>query len=152
MSARRNRGTTIWFGEALEMFKRLHADKLSATIISERLNQAGFDVTRSAVIAKAKREGMSNGRRAGWKDARPQREPRARMRIVVTKPPPPPPPPIIRGERTGKLIDLDAHQCRFPVTGGRPPFMFCTEDKQDRSAYCERHHSIVYVKHTPFYK
>lgn len=47
-----------------------------------------------------------------------------------------------------RLIDLEAESCRFPVARKEETF-FCAEPRRDvKTAYCAKHHNIVWVKST----
>lgn len=148
-----NQHALVWSPEATEHFRRLYAEgTLSFGQISDELNTLGFNISRNACIGKARRMNISNGRPPGrnFGDKVKKKTTPAKARVQTNGPTPTPRPfveppaekVVVRGNRSGKLIDLDANQCRYLVTGGRPPFLFCTEDKVDRSPYCARHHAV----------
>jgi GcrA cell cycle regulator len=41
------------------------------------------------------------------------------------------------------LADLEYHHCRFP-RGGNAPYLFCGQDRQRGSSYCDACHRIAY--------
>lgn len=116
----------------------------------------GNNLTRNAVIGKAWRL------RIPWGDSKrsppTERKPVARATPRPDPPrppkppaPPPPPPqsppqpqaaPPMRGRR---LLDLEAHHCRWPLGGlyDRPTH-FCANDKVEHTPYCSTHNRIAY--------
>lgn len=48
-----------------------------------------------------------------------------------------------------KLLDLDAHGCRWPVTtNDQDQHLFCNEQQRDNSSYCAAHHMKAYPAQT----
>lgn len=48
------------------------------------------------------------------------------------------------GEKPCSLMDLKAHQCRWPVGDPKSPdFVFCTADSVHHSNYCDRHAALA---------
>lgn len=148
---------TPWTPAAREEFLRLFAEKLSFGDIAKKLAERGFEnITRNACVGFARREGLKAHRAPG--NHRPKKKQRRsstpkppRMIIRVTQVAQTPPPQ--HRERSGKLIDLDADQCRYPLGSfmARAPYQFCTNDKLvlpdgRRSSYCPQHHNLC---HTP---
>lgn len=158
-----------WPQAAIEILKTMHAADFSAGRIVKTLEEAGYNLTRNAVVGMARRLKLKNNRRggSGWKSSKSlvdksseryvvssagvskqhqaRRDARETRRLE--------PAPITNAARSGRLIDLDVNQCRFPLGrfADRPPYMFCTNDKAKlpggrHSAYCTHHHSIAFVR------
>ncbi|MEL6569364.1 MAG: GcrA family cell cycle regulator [Pseudomonadota bacterium] len=134
-----------WTEERVERLKALWAQGLSGAHIARELG----GVTRSAVIAKIHRMGIT----------RPTREPSRKVRPVQTRglpktraPMPKPKPAQLKAEKTRpkpKRTDepeplnipfeqLERGQCKWSVTDG-DPHLFCGHPTKAGSAYCEHH-------------
>lgn len=143
-----------WSEEKVERLKALHRKGLSCSIIAHELG----DVSRNAVIGKLHRLGLSNASSTVHRDNQYGRKPRAprkspgkavrivrangnsnRLRLFETA--------KIEVEQLRcaevdpmnvGLLDLEQHQCRYPVNN-HSPFLFCGHRKMEGSSYCAPH-------------
>lgn len=138
----------LWSPAAIEMLRKLHLANQSAGTISRALELAGYKHTRNAVISQARRLKLKNDRIVGRKQMPGETLRRPRLaKIVVRECEREPTPAEHLSRRTGRLIDLDSRQCRFPFgpIQQRPPYVFCCEDARPDSSFCEVHHARVFV-------
>ena len=140
-----------WPQPAIELLRKLHAGNQSGGTISLALIAAGFNYSRSAVISMARKLKLKNDRGVG-RTGMPGDVPKPRRRIgrIVVTPPRSEPKPIEpepHPHRTGRLLDLDSRQCRFPFgpVHQRPPYNFCCEDAVDGTSFCALHAARVFV-------
>jgi GcrA cell cycle regulator len=139
-----------WNDERVGILTRMLADGYSHGVIARRLGAK----SRSAVIGKARRLGLSS----------PADKPRIHLpywhsrRPVKAKPPPkpapprPPRPPVATTPKpaapdkaTVGLQQLEAHHCRWPVGDPRlPGFGFCGAEPKPGKPYCDKHEGRAY--------
>jgi GcrA cell cycle regulator len=139
-----------WTDERCEMLRRLWADGLSASAIAKELG-----ATRSGVLGKVMRLGLTHRKSSEFKPGPPR--PKVIARRAVTqeeKPPPrplPPPEPEPEPEPTPPkprrltLLQLGEHHCRWPVED-YPEFRFCGAKRQSGETYCAYHRDKAHVK------
>lgn len=120
-------------------------DKLKNLIESGYTNQAAADVlgtSKSAIgkmLWRMQKRGIVINRPVPVFKAKAVKKPRPPRSKVRTAPQPrrriehPPMTPVSLFERSG---------CAFPVNDGGP-FLFCNNDKHDRSSYCEFHGNLM---------
>lgn len=101
------------------------------------------DISRSAVIAKARRLKLTRPKRVNA----PRLPRKTCERKVVPHPKSqaerePPLTELITKDNL-LLVELRANHCRYPL-GETRPFRFCCRPKLDGSEYCARHHLLVH--------
>lgn len=145
-----------WSEERVERLKALHARGLSCSIMAYEIG----GVSRNAVIGKLHRLGLSNASSTIHRDNQFGRKPRKPREKTVR---------IVRANGNSNkmrmftaakievealrcaevdplkvsLIDLDPHQCRYPVNDVSP-FLFCGHQKMDGSSYCAPHFMLAH--------
>ena len=142
-----------WTDEQTEQLKALHRQKLSCSLIAERM---GGVFTRNAIIGRLHRLGLSNSTSVVHKDEwnlpkfRPKKKNRKTVRIVRSN-----------GNSNGfrvmesaetdlqelrcvevvprmvALVDLKPGECRYPYGDG--PFAFCGHARFEGHSYCAPH-------------
>lgn len=138
-----NHPDSPWTEERVDLLKKLWTDGQSASEIAAAL-RAGL--SRSAVIGKAHRLGLA--RRAQPTRTNPPRRKGANAANAPAKrafgpalapvrrepyiPLPEPLTPTVAG-----VLDLQAHQCKWPMTGTGEGFSFCGREAE--GVYCEAH-------------
>lgn len=139
--------TDAWPDDLVETVKKLWAEGRSAGYIARSTGK-----TRNAIISKIHRLGLTRGTRRvydpGIRTTRARSAPReARTLTLVAKIPPSPPPIYVEPpssippDQRIKLVDLEAHHCRWPI--GDPKhadFGFCGAHKTTASMYCQHHY------------
>lgn len=106
----------------------------------------GMMVTRNAVIGRAARLGIKTQPIVAEKND-PEQQPR-RDRLPLVKAPDQPA-PVLRSDpvvpqRLKHLIELEPHECRWPI-GGWPdntPVLFCAKSRRKDSPYCPGHTNL----------
>jgi GcrA cell cycle regulator len=130
-----------WPRELIERLKTLWNDnRLSAAQMGHRLG-----LSRSAVIGKAHRLGLSPHKAKGPPRIRAPRPAAPKAKQQPPAPPivedPAPPPPEWRGLA---LLELARESCRYPQ-GDRVPYSFCGAAKLDGASYCAFHYRLCYT-------
>ncbi len=168
----KGQGAGVWgeYPELADQCMKLWKDGVSASVIAYRLNASipgGGGLSRNAVIGKIYRMGGPSRDRTHHASQRhltrirKQREAKSHRPLPkrqstfgaylaglkADKLPPPEPPFIPEAERKS-LLDLEAHDCRFPVTADKP-FMFCARKKLPGLPYCADHARIAYQAPPP---
>ncbi len=142
-----NEPAFAWTEPRVEQLKALWAERVSATVIAERLGAP----SRNAILGKINRMGLSKSRPPP--PPKPPRPPRVRRRAKFRPPasiqpaPKPAPPRAPAPARPCSLLELTNESCRFVVSGDGPPFMFCNTAEADFHngvSYCSQHARIVY--------
>ena len=147
-----------WKPEWIDALRGL-ALSMSATMIAAEVNgDFGTAFTRSAVIGKAKREGIplraGKGGRTGPHGGPSQRKPRVRASTKKLRPAASPHPgpklptapmqlrcdPLKAG--TFHVTELEPGMCRYP--SGDHDFRFCGLNQEDGMPYCGPHCRIAY--------
>lgn len=137
-----------WTDVAVALTKRLWADGRSASYIADELFDGTRGPSRSAVIGKMHRLGLS-----GRKPTEPRK---SRPRIYAARPVKTKAPPKLKltvspqmpweGSLNIQLLDLKDHQCRYTFTDN-PPFLFCGQPtKTLDSSWCEHCYRIVFER------
>lgn len=122
---------TDWTDERVKTLRQMIEDSHSAAEIA-----AHFGITRSAVIGKSHRTGITWPDRPGLPKAARDRRIRIRrasMRLVK------PAKPIIGGNVS--LYDLKAEQCHFPNEG-----KYCGQPNMPGTAYCAWHYKLMHAE------
>jgi GcrA cell cycle regulator len=136
--------------------RKYHAAGLSATEIGDRM-----ELTRNQVIGRIHRLGIQKG---GQRRTAPAQR---RKRVLAPKTPLPPtvkekplppmgPPamPVVElppepapleGSLSLTLLDLEPHQCKFPVTSSLP-HLFCGAERVEGRPYCSHHVAIASIR------
>jgi len=155
-----------WTGERIALLKTLWAEGLSGSQIAEKLG----GVTRSAVIGKAHRIGLSKSgklkgeataqrvRRRKRRSAPRAAKPKTIAAIAKDTPAGPPvndasidlpqgdpspgdPDPVKRLS----VLELDETTCKWPIGDpGLPGFHFCGRRSGEGVPYCEHHYRVAY--------
>ena len=138
-----------WTPERVEMLTTLAAEGHSGGVIAEKL---GCGLTRSAVIGKASRLGVSlHGRRPSKPKLckKPKEPERAPEPIKLAPFPPSAPVPAsvatlragaYSGEVAHAVINLESHHCKYPIgETNLPGFHFCGAHRQASGPYCPTH-------------
>ena len=150
-----------WNAEREELLKQLWSDGLSCSQIAQRLG----DVSRSAVIGKVRRLGLSGRsvvqRKPVSRPARISKERTAfvagrapfprhpRFAVVASSDPQLPLPLVLPAERK-QLADLDDHDCRFPIGDPKEAdFGFCARPKVTGTPYCTEHCRVAFQPPQP---
>jgi len=130
-----------WTDEEKDLAVSGHNAGMTARQIAEKLNLIrGKDAfSRNAVIGKLHRLGIGGGPR----NERPRRRPH--VQVAKIKPRPvivqaPIPPRQVDDIARKTLVDLEPHDCRFPVgEPERPGFGFCADRAVQGTSYCAGH-------------
>lgn len=154
-----------WTSDDVAELQRLRADGLSAGAIANVLGRRGVKVSRSAVIGKLHRLGVSRQIRivtraertkiAARRKIRPtRREGRflARLQSLSERLLMSPPPDLVLVNDevppgATSLLDTHEHQCRWPY--GDSDYKFCPRDKVPGLHYCEAHARRAYYVPEP---
>jgi GcrA cell cycle regulator len=132
-----------WTYERCEMLRRLWAEGLSASAIAEQLG-----ATRSGVLGKVMRLGLTHRRSSEFKPGPPRPKAIARRVVTQEKKPPAPPEPELEPQppkpRRLTLLQLREHHCRWPVEDN--PFRFCGAYRSSGETYCAYHRDKAHVK------
>lgn len=135
--------TASWTGDRVDRLRTLWLEGRSAAQIASDLGQG---VTRSAVLGKIYRLGLSDGRRPASRPAR-----RPAVKAAAPSPPPRPPGPA-SGRReadapshgTATVLSIRRGECRWPYGDpGDPGFALCGR-RVARGAFCAAHAGIGY--------
>lgn len=134
-----------WTPERIRFVRTKAEENYSASHVARELG----DVTRSAVLGLAMRNGIQfraqNGHRGVGGPKKKRRRSPPRLPVFVEKPEPPPPiiaPPI---ELWTSFLELREPQCRFPVAGNPgPEMMCCGADRETDRSYCAYHCIVAY--------
>jgi GcrA cell cycle regulator len=144
-----------WSVERVEKLKGLHAAGLSCSRMAAEIG----GVSRNAVIGKLHRLGLSNAASTVRRDNQYGRKPRKPAEKTVR---------VVRASaKDGSyrlmesariavqeircadvtplnlgLLDLDPHQCRYPVND--EPFLFCGHSKMEGASYCAPHFMLTH--------
>lgn len=148
-----------WSEERVELAKKLWQEGLSASLIASRITNSGFPVTRSAVLGKIHRMGMS-GRaqmkprvavRGGSKRHKPRKQQpwaqfeRKSAKLFQAAPFVPGPEIVVPLDQRKGILDLAENDCRWPIGDPQEPdFHFCNGRKVPGLAYCEHHARRAY--------
>jgi GcrA cell cycle regulator len=136
-----------WTDERVETLKRLWSDGLSASQVASRLG----GVSRSAVIGKLYRLGLTRGKAAASHPRSARRPVRAPPAVSLA----PRRRPLtsstldrkIPADRRGLVADcagLQRHHCRWPIgEPGSADFGFCGLRRTGVGPYCPAHHQIA---------
>ncbi len=145
---------TIWTDEQIATLAKLWVNH-SAKQIAHHFQQAGFPVTRSAVIGRAHRSGLSVDQKDGFErsalggirstsqalKAPRKRAPRVRKPAASR--------PVVHVVRCVEVNprhllqdDLRHGDCRYPYGDG--PFTFCA-NPVFHGSYCEPHHNSTHM-------
>ncbi|MGI9251306.1 MAG: GcrA family cell cycle regulator [Pseudohongiellaceae bacterium] len=150
---------SIWTTDRVAILMKLHAVGVSFGEIAQRI---GDGITRNAVIGKSRRLGLPDRDRSkAAKRSHKVRGHKMRSEPKPIQPPPlpkmprpPKPPPIaddfpssmnadeilIPPDNRVKFVDLEAHQCRWPIGDPKhPDFGFCGAKVRQGKSYCEGH-------------
>lgn len=147
---------TTWPDYLVDQLRTLWTEGvLSASQIARRL---GNGLSRNAVISKAHRAGIAEGRKAQpqQRTKRPKTERRPKTFAIFMQhaksPPPPPPEPerdidIPAPEFLGlTILQLEPDQCRYPHGGDDgTPYRFCGQPAVAKCSYCTYHMRLAYV-------
>lgn len=114
---------------------------ISCSQIAGALTYLGCEVSRNAVIGRATRLGIKTQQNRAERKIKHDPKPRVRT--------PDAPPPMLRIDssephRLKALIELEPHECRWPI-GGWPdttPVLFCAKPRCEASPYCPGHHNL----------
>lgn len=134
-----------WDDDMVATLKRLYADGLSARQIAAAIG----GLSRSAVIGKAHRLGISSPESQSQIMKRTRRKKRAmvpqarrRTKRIIPFEPLLEPLPLPQADDVARkgFADLDERDCRFPVGDpGQPGFGFCACPKVPGTSYCAGH-------------
>ncbi len=130
-----------WSAEAEAILRAAIADRLSSARARDRLKAAGVIKSRSAVIGKARRMGLSfaDGKCLPAPPEAQRLASRHESRRRGTAPPPRRGPASGRGSPVS-LAALGPRQCRWPIGDpGREGFGFCGRRQVRGSSYCATH-------------
>ena len=120
----------VWTEERVQRLTELFNAGLSSGLIAIELQ-----TTRNAVIGKLNRLHLH---RAGAQPAfrrelqHPRHKPKPKLQL-------PQPQPQSQSDSPITLEDLQAHQCRWPLTDDPRNQLFCGKPKTTASSYCECH-------------
>lgn len=138
----------IWTDDKVNELKSWWERKYSASYIA-----AEMDVSRSAVLGKINRLGLSN-RGRGTRRA-PQEGGRTRIELFPflarvkhvreIEVPKDIPLPIDKSQHAVTFEKLDSMHCRW-LLGEPSDQLYCGDDQKRGSSYCYRHHAIAYTK------
>lgn len=143
------------YGEdVLAEMASLWADKVSTAEIGRRLDMPKNSVCGAARSARLRGDPRFPERRISFAPKTPQPRPAEKLKarpalrpvvVVVSAPP-------ARGPF--RVIDLQAHHCRYPVFSGseRGDHRFCGEPHQANSPYCAEHHALCNPAHVHYAK
>ena len=134
------RDQDFWTPERIDKLRVLWAKNLSAWLIARELGGC----TRSAVLGKVNRLGLSTRRVLKPKHKAP-RKPRSKTFNFVNMDKPLPRPSVAAQTAFGQtktLPNLDRHDCRWPLGDG--PFVFCAAEREFDSPYCPQHSAVAY--------
>lgn len=147
-----NAFNTPWTAERDDALKQLWAQGYSASLIADKLAN-GHKLTRCAVIGRAHRLKLPARKDRQPLERKPRRRangaprpPRPRPRPVPPpRPQPPRPTPAMEPNmRKLPLVQLEPHQCRWPLGElMEVAHLFCGADKEDSRSYCPFHHCIM---------
>jgi hypothetical protein len=151
-----------WTPAQLARFEELTAQGWSASLIG-----ADIGKSRNAVIGKWNRSGISHKARIMRSDGvehifKQRRSYKRRRPTTILKPPPkfrfvaprlrivsPIAPPVPGSLNPKRLLELEAGDCRFPISPhGSRDFLFCGNPQLERQSYCAGHYWIAH-DHTP---
>lgn len=123
-----------WSLERLALGERLWGLGLDARACAEQIG-----VTRNAFLGMAYRKRWLRGEPGEKTKPKPRKAPAMRKPGVKSKPVRTIPP-----VRVGKvrLMDLDHHSCRWPVSGSGASTLFCGRRSLDGVPYCEEHQAV----------
>ena len=144
----------IWTDERVETLKKLWAEGYTASSIAGCIG----GVSRSAVLGKVYRLGLSGRGATGPRKEQPKHI-RSRAPRIPAKPRARPAPPQIKApthfaaqiEDAARvdLVSLEHHHCRWPVGDpGQPGFGFCGLTTH-AGPYCPAHAQRAYREFTP---
>ena len=131
---------------ALAIFERMMADGRTGSETAGALNAAGFPVTRSAVIGRAKRLGLVVGtgkapapeRNGGRIRHAPARALGAAFPVSVVR----------KRRKVGAagllLVDAEAGECRWPISGEGARLRVCGSCCPITAPYCAEHMGVAY--------
>lgn len=135
--------TEAWPDAVLERVKTLWGEGYSAGYISSQVGK-----TRNAVISKLHRMGLMRGGSSRVYDPGNRKKRIAVVspaRVTGRAPLPKPevyvePPLAVIPDNLVKMVDLEAHHCRWPIGDPRSPqFGFCGARKGPVGSYCDTH-------------
>ncbi len=123
-----------WSLERIALGERLWGLGLDARACAEQIG-----VTRNAFLGMAHRRGWLRGEPVEETKPKPRKAPAMRKPRIKSKPL-----PEIAPKRVGrvKLLDLDHHSCRWPVSGSGASTLFCGKRSLDGGSYCEEHQAV----------
>jgi GcrA cell cycle regulator len=156
-----------WTDARIAQLARLWTEGVSAAGIAEALG----DVSRSAVLGKLHRLKLLGSRKPASQPQRYRGAPIAppappAVRRLLTSPQPfqsqaaaPPDPPRspwreaafapLAGTAPRSWLSRDFGECAFPVGGQGDALLSCCAPVRPRSAYCTRHHAVVFRRARP---
>lgn len=112
-----------------------HRPPLSYDAIADRMVSKFHRIfTKNSCISRARRSKHNKERAATGQHKRKRTH---RHPVAV-----PPKPDVKWGEVT--IYQLDSHTCRWPVTDGLPPYLYCGIPPVEGSVYCSKHSRIAY--------
>jgi hypothetical protein len=123
--------TSPWTDEAKAYLDELlqHQPPLNYDAIADRMVSKFHRVfTKNSCISRARRNGPKKERAKNK-----PREPKIYRHPVAEKPRP----KVVTGKVT--IDQLDNHTCRWPVTDGLPPYLYCGLVPLDGLPYCAEH-------------
>lgn len=137
----------FWTDEMDRILREMAATPgISCSQIAGALTYLGCEVSRNAVIGRAARLGIKTQPIVAEKND-PEQQPR-RDRLPLVKAPDQPAPVLrsdpVAPQRLKHLIELEPHECRWPI-GGWPdntPVLFCAKPRRGDSPYCSGHHNL----------
>jgi GcrA cell cycle regulator len=127
-----------WSDERCQWLRRLWAEGLSASEIAKQLG-----TTRSGVLGKVMRLGLTPRKSTEFKPGPPRPKAVRTRPVILPLPPAPPAPPEPEKKprmRRLQLMQLTERQCRWPIGDPRRhPFYFCAADRDPGNPYCPHH-------------
>lgn len=129
-----------WSPKEIERARKLYYEGKTYNAIAEQ-----FGCTRNAIAGICNRFKFERGPKTK-KVTPPPKKPRSSNKVVtaVAAPPSPRPPrPLSSRNKLKTLVELEPHDCRWPI--GDNEFMFCAEESIEGKPYCLKHCKIAYV-------
>lgn len=130
-----NQNNGVWTPERVDRLRQLYAQNWSARLIADEI---GGSLTRSSVMGKIKRLGLSRKGGVVGRDGRVTLGGGQQMRPKVVAP------RLVEVDPVGvPLLDLQPGQCRFPYGNG--PFTFCGCQALKDQSYCASHYELTHM-------